>query len=59
MKTACGEGVPEAEPRAPEMRLKVDVMGGATGVISKEILAQAHELGHAVAKTGCILKRRR
>lgn len=55
MNATLEERALEAGPPGPEMRLKVGVMGGATGVISKEILAQAHELGRAVAKAGCIL----
>jgi uncharacterized protein (TIGR00725 family) len=37
------------------MALKVGVMGGATGVISRAHLAKAHELGQAIAKSGCVL----
>ena len=37
------------------MRLKIGIMGGATGVMSKDVLARAHEVGRAVAKAGCIL----
>ena len=55
MKPACDVSEPQAEPATLPMRLKVGIMGGATGVMSKEVLAQAHELGRAVAKAGCIL----
>lgn len=55
MIAARGDGDPEAEPTTPQMRLKVGIMGGATGVMSKDMLARAHELGRAVAKAGCIL----
>jgi len=37
------------------MRLKIGVMGGATGVISREILDRAHALGCEIARSGCIL----
>jgi uncharacterized protein (TIGR00725 family) len=37
------------------MALKIGVMGGATGVISRAHLHKAHELGRAIAKGGCIL----
>ena len=37
------------------MALKIGVMGGATGIISREHLAKAHELGRAIAKSGCVL----
>lgn len=40
---------------AETMRLKIGVMGGATGVMSPEILAKAHDLGRAIAKAGCVL----
>ncbi len=45
MKPARGVGDPEAEPTALQMRLKVGIMGGATGVMSKDVLARAHRLG--------------
>ena len=38
-----------------DLRLKVGVMGGATGVMSREVLDKAHALGRAVAMSGCIL----
>jgi uncharacterized protein (TIGR00725 family) len=37
------------------MALKIGVMGGATGVISREHMAKAHELGHAIAHSGSVL----
>ena len=40
---------------AGTMRLKIGVMGGATGVMSPDTLAKAHELGRAVAQAGCVL----
>lgn len=45
---------PEA-PTTLEMRLKVGIMGAATGLTPREVLARAHELGRAVAEAGCIL----
>jgi uncharacterized protein (TIGR00725 family) len=38
-----------------QMLLKIGVMGGATGVVSREILDGAHALGRAIAASGCIL----
>src|SRR5262245_15945972 len=40
---------------ATSMRLKIGVMGGATGVMTPEILEKAHALGRAIARSGCIL----
>jgi uncharacterized protein (TIGR00725 family) len=37
------------------MRLKIGVMGGATGVFTRAQLDKAHELGESIAKSGCIL----
>jgi uncharacterized protein (TIGR00725 family) len=37
------------------MRLKIGVMGGATGVLTPEILGKAHALGRAIARSGCIM----
>jgi uncharacterized protein (TIGR00725 family) len=37
------------------MRLKIGVMGGATGVMSREVLDKAHGLGRAIATNECIL----
>lgn len=42
-------------PGGSAMRLKIGVMGGATGVISREVLDRAHGLGRAIATNGCIL----
>lgn len=47
-----------AEGSAPglgQMRLKIGVMGGATGEITREVLDKAHALGRAIARHGCIL----
>jgi uncharacterized protein (TIGR00725 family) len=38
-----------------KMALKIGVMGGATGVISRAHLHKAHELGRAIAQSGCVL----
>lgn len=37
------------------MALKIGVMGGAAGVVSRDILDKAHVLGRAIAANGCIL----
>jgi uncharacterized protein (TIGR00725 family) len=37
------------------MALKIGVMGGATGRISRAHLNKAHELGRAIAQSGCVL----
>jgi uncharacterized protein (TIGR00725 family) len=42
-------------PGLAQMRLKIGVMGGATGAMSREILDKAHVLGRAIARSGCIL----
>ena len=54
--------MPTAEPNiaasAPGlagMALKIGVMGGATGVLAREQLDKAHELGRAIAENGAIL----
>ena len=41
--------------RARTMALKVGVMGGATGIISRDHMHKAHELGRAIARSGCVL----
>ncbi len=46
---------PENGGRQTRMPLKIGVMGGATGVVSREILDRAHALGRAIAASGCIL----
>lgn len=45
----------ETAPDVSHMRLKIGVMGGATGVISRDILDKAHALGREIARSGCIL----
>jgi uncharacterized protein (TIGR00725 family) len=37
------------------MALKIGVMGGATGITSRAHQTKAHELGRAIAKSGCVL----
>jgi hypothetical protein len=37
------------------MAVKVGVMGGATGVLSRQYLEKAHELGQAIGRNGAIL----
>jgi uncharacterized protein (TIGR00725 family) len=37
------------------MALKIGVMGGATGPISRAHLNKAHQLGRAIARGGCVL----
>ena len=69
LEVDCGGGVPrrakdemtplrersDGPPAASRMRLKIGVMGGATGVSSQDVLAKAHELGRAIAAADCIL----
>ena len=38
-----------------DMRLKIGVMGGATGALTRDVLDHAHALGRAIARNGCIL----
>ncbi len=38
-----------------DMALKVGVMGGATGDLTREHLDRAHRLGRAIATSGCVL----
>jgi len=42
-------------PGLADMRLKVGVMGGASGAIGAEVRDKAHRLGVAIAKAGCVL----
>jgi uncharacterized protein (TIGR00725 family) len=37
------------------MALKIGVMGGATGIMSRGHLNKAHQLGRAIARSGCVL----
>jgi uncharacterized protein (TIGR00725 family) len=37
------------------MALKIGVMGGATGAIGRAHLNKAHQLGRAIAQSGCVL----
>lgn len=42
-------------PTPSSMPLKVGVMGGATGLLTREQMEAAHLLGRAIAKNGCVL----
>lgn len=42
-------------PPQAGMALKVGVMGGATGVMTRGHLNKAHQLGRAIATSGCVL----
>ncbi len=42
-------------PRQGHLRLKIGVMGGATGVMTRDVLDKAHALGRAIARSDCIL----
>ena len=46
---------PEIESWQRGLRLKIGVMGGASAVPSRTLLEKAHELGRAIARSGCIL----
>ncbi|MCI0457223.1 MAG: YHS domain-containing protein [Gemmataceae bacterium] len=46
---------PRTESLPTGAALKIGVMGGATGVITREHLDKAHQLGRAVAQNGCVL----
>jgi uncharacterized protein (TIGR00725 family) len=52
--TGAGGILPEPAP-GRGMRLKIGVMGGATGIMSRDLLERAHALGRAIARSGCIL----
>lgn len=52
--TAEVAGSIATEP-GPGMRLKIGVMGGATGELSRDVLDRAHALGRAIALADCIL----
>ncbi len=43
------------EMQQSTMALKIGVMGGATGIISRDHMDKAHELGRAIARNECIL----
>jgi uncharacterized protein (TIGR00725 family) len=53
--TETSETTHAANPAASPMRLKIGVMGGATGVMTREVLDKVHALGRAIARSGCIL----
>ena len=42
-------------PAPSSMRLKIGVMGGATGAMTSDILEKSHALGRTIARSGCIL----
>lgn len=50
-----GKATVNTTVRTQTMALKLGVMGGATGIISRAYLNKAHELGRAIAKSGCVL----
>ncbi|MBY0524724.1 MAG: YHS domain-containing protein [Gemmataceae bacterium] len=56
-KSASSQHEPTASAATDKktMALKIGVMGGATGVMSKEHMDKAHQLGRAIAKSGSIL----
>jgi uncharacterized protein (TIGR00725 family) len=53
----ANEGCPFSveAPTPPSMPLKIGVMGGATGLITREQMDRAHLLGRAIAQNGCVL----
>lgn len=54
-KQARRELAPLATGIPEPMALKIGVMGGATGDISREQMDAAHELGRQIAERGCVL----
>jgi uncharacterized protein (TIGR00725 family) len=54
-KFAAVRNGPPAANRHGGMPLKIGVMGGATGVIAREHLDKAHQIGRAIGKRQCIL----
>lgn len=44
-----------SSPHRQGLALKIGVMGGATGALTRETLQKAHELGNAVASVGGVL----
>jgi uncharacterized protein (TIGR00725 family) len=53
---ATAAGLPShGDADGAAMALKIGVMGGATGVIRRDHLDKAHELGRAIAQSGCVL----
>ncbi|HET9064178.1 MAG TPA: hypothetical protein VFO62_12895, partial [Candidatus Binatia bacterium] len=52
-ETPSHAGPEPIEPRS--MRLKIGVMGGATGPMQRDVLARAHTLGRAIAEAQCVL----
>ena len=56
-KCACcqNEASVSGDTRTQTMALKIGVMGGATGTMSRGHLNKAHQLGRAIARSGCVL----
>jgi uncharacterized protein (TIGR00725 family) len=52
--TTSADPAPGA-PHGQKLALKIGVMGGATGTLTKETLQKAHELGRAIATIGGVL----
>lgn len=52
-ETPSRAGPERIEPHS--MRLKIGVMGGATGSVQRGVLARAHALGRAIAEAQCVL----
>jgi len=52
-RATAGPG--QTAPDWRRMRLKIGVMGGATGELTRDVLARAHALGRAIANADCIL----
>ncbi|MFO0842312.1 MAG: YHS domain-containing protein [Gemmataceae bacterium] len=53
--TTDGRAARSGPPPGRTMALKIGVMGGATGVLTREHLDKAHRLGRSVARSGCVL----
>lgn len=51
----CQSRHDEPAPEVTHLRLKIGVMGGATGFLTREVLDKAHALGREIALSGCIL----
>ena len=49
------EAAVNGKARTQTMALKIGVMGGATGIMSRAHLKKAHNLGRAIAQSGCVL----
>jgi uncharacterized protein (TIGR00725 family) len=53
--TEATHAAPAEAPGLAGMRLKIGVMGAATGNFTTDVTDKAHELGRAIAQAGCIL----